>query len=181
MSDVPVIVTDRSRRRKRPPKTRPPVELKARVVEHAPHRGAPWRLGDPEADERVAAFLARMGLIGVLVVACTRCEREGRYSLDSLIAIRGRRCGVPELPSCRDTPVSTGLGCGGGEGGWHATSTQQQTLTPILPTKTTMPKLMRRRGGEVRQPSLGKASYVFETKTIRKPFSGVAHEKRLAD
>jgi hypothetical protein len=32
-----------------------------------------------------------------LVVACTRCDRAGRYSLDTLIKRYNRRLGVPEL------------------------------------------------------------------------------------
>jgi hypothetical protein len=33
---------------------------------------------------------------GVLVVASTRCDRAGRYGIDTLINRQGRRCGVPE-------------------------------------------------------------------------------------
>jgi hypothetical protein len=36
-------------------------------------------------------------LTDTLVVACTRCERAGRYSLHTLIKRHGRRCGVPKL------------------------------------------------------------------------------------
>jgi hypothetical protein len=32
-----------------------------------------------------------------LVVACTRCDRAGRYSLDTLIINHGRRFGIPAL------------------------------------------------------------------------------------
>ena len=33
----------------------------------------------------------------VLVVACSRCERTGRYSLQSLIARHGASCSIPLL------------------------------------------------------------------------------------
>jgi hypothetical protein len=33
----------------------------------------------------------------VLAVACTRCERAGRYRLDTLIITHGRHCGIPSL------------------------------------------------------------------------------------
>ena len=33
----------------------------------------------------------------VLNVACTRCERAGRYNLDTLIARHGADFGIPEL------------------------------------------------------------------------------------
>ena len=33
----------------------------------------------------------------VLVVACTRCERAGKYRLDTLIINHGRRFGIPAL------------------------------------------------------------------------------------
>lgn len=33
----------------------------------------------------------------VLVVACSRCTRAGRYHLETLIARYGQHCGVPEL------------------------------------------------------------------------------------
>jgi hypothetical protein len=32
-----------------------------------------------------------------LTVACTRCERSGRYPVVLLVKRHGRRCGVPEL------------------------------------------------------------------------------------
>ncbi|MDQ2762203.1 MAG: hypothetical protein M3Y22_01495 [Pseudomonadota bacterium] len=32
-----------------------------------------------------------------LAVACSRCERAGRYNLDTLITRHGRYCGIPEL------------------------------------------------------------------------------------
>jgi hypothetical protein len=34
---------------------------------------------------------------GVLVVACTRCERQGRYGLTTLISSYGRGYGVPAV------------------------------------------------------------------------------------
>jgi hypothetical protein len=33
----------------------------------------------------------------VLTVACTRCERAGRYNLDTLIARHGEGFGIPKL------------------------------------------------------------------------------------
>ena len=33
----------------------------------------------------------------VLVVACSRCDRAGRYSVDTLIIYHGRRFGIPSL------------------------------------------------------------------------------------
>jgi hypothetical protein len=33
----------------------------------------------------------------VLAVACSRCERAGRYNLDTLIARHGEGFGIPEL------------------------------------------------------------------------------------
>ena len=42
----------------------------------------------------------------VLAVACSRCDRAGRYPLDRLIAQYGRSVGVPQLLSVlsRDCP-----------------------------------------------------------------------------
>ena len=33
----------------------------------------------------------------VLAVACSRCDRAGRYSLDTLIAKHGPQSGIPDL------------------------------------------------------------------------------------
>lgn len=33
----------------------------------------------------------------VLAVACTRCDRAGRYNLDTLIARHGANYGIPDL------------------------------------------------------------------------------------
>jgi hypothetical protein len=35
--------------------------------------------------------------MAVLVVACSRCDRAGRYNLDTLIALHGPGFGIPEL------------------------------------------------------------------------------------
>jgi len=41
--------------------------------------------------DQVAAHVA------VLAVACSRCDRAGRYNLDTLIARHGANLGIPEL------------------------------------------------------------------------------------
>jgi hypothetical protein len=47
----------------------------------------------------------------ILAVACSRCDRAGRYNLDTLIARHGPKFGVPELLSLlsKDCPKRQSL------------------------------------------------------------------------